>query len=314
LPLSKAEGLLLSNDELLGGLLENVTRRHQLAPLLPFSCIHGDSLRIARADAADFGPLPDFDTVPLASLPDGTATPTGDVSFELKMLTQDVATTLYAKENLSAVNDQAALQIQAALRRMMYEFWSAFYSGDSSIDPAEFDGVRKLIPAGRTLLPKDAINHYLTLNDLARLTSLVAAGGGRPDFILTSDLGYRNIHQACLDAGVEPESVSVPDGAGGDRQTLAFGGIPVLVDEGIPTNESVSTISDYTTAVVGKFGRDGLCGLTLAAPDGNMVRVRERLHATESTLITRLNWPVGLATKTEDALARIQFRPQPSTT
>lgn len=313
MPLTKTQGLLLSNDELLAHLLENEAKRIQLAERLPFFPVNGDHLRVERVDYANFGNLPLFDTVPV-TVTEGVAVPQSslEANFELKLLIQDVIVNDFVAYNQSNVNSQPGVQLEAATRRMLYKFWTAFGIGNETSNPQEFDGVVNLTPAGQKITTNDTTNYFLDLIDLARLVAKVTANNGRPHVLWTNPLGFKNIQKAYFDKGLEPEyvMVNVPDSNGGftQRPCLAFQGIPVYVDEFYPTNESVGTFSDGTSIYAIVLGRGGLYGIVPSAFGSKMIRVKEVLVSASAQTTYRVYWPVGLVLEKQDAIARLQLR------
>jgi hypothetical protein len=68
MPLTKAQSLLLSNDQLLAHIIENAPKPIQILEVLPFFPVDGDSLRINRAaTSGDFGIAPLWDTLSIAT-------------------------------------------------------------------------------------------------------------------------------------------------------------------------------------------------------------------------------------------------------
>src|SRR6267142_4008624 len=88
--ITKAQSLLLSNDQLLAHIIENAPKPIQILEVLPFYPVDGDSLRINRAaTSADFGIAPLWDPGTGLGTTEGRTIPTS-VSFELKQQVQDV--------------------------------------------------------------------------------------------------------------------------------------------------------------------------------------------------------------------------------
>lgn len=316
MPLNKTDGLLLSNDELLAHLLENDSSRIQLAEKLPFFPVNGDTLRVERASAADFGIDPLFiETTPPVAVTEGVAKPTLalEAKFELKLLVQDLIVNDFVAYNQSNVNSQVGVQLEAATRRMLYKFWKNFGIGDTTVNSQEFSGVRKLAVAGQTITTNDVTNYFLDLIDLSRLVSKVKSNNGRPHCLWTNPLGYKNILKAYFEEGIEPEyvMVNVPDSNGGivQRPMLAYEGIPVYQDEFYPTNETVGAFSNGISIYAFVMGRGGLYGIVPASFGKKMIRVKEVLAAASAQTTYRVYWPVGLCLEKEDAIARLQLRP-----
>jgi len=310
MPLDKTQGLRLSNDELLGHLLENAQNRIQLAERLPFFPITGDSLRVERASAVDFGADPAFDDL-VAPVNEGVAIPTLslETKFELKLITQQVIVNDFVAYNQSSVNSQVGVQLESATRRMLYKFWKAFGVG---VGPNEFDGIKTLAVAGQTIDANDPANFYLDLIDLARLVAKVTSNNGRPHVLWGNPKAFKSVLLAYFEKGLEPEyvMVSVPDSNGGmtQRPCLAFQGIPFYIDEFYPSTDTVGGFNDATSIYAITMGRGGLYGIVPSGFGSKMIRVKEVLGAVNSQTVYRLFWPVGLCLEKQDAIARLRFR------
>lgn len=318
MPLTKAQGLLLSNDELLAGLIENEPKKIQLAEVLPFYPINGDTLRVERSSAADYGIAPLFDTVPV-TVTEGVAVPTSalEAKFELKGVVQNCVVNQWVSSAASPVNPQVGLQLEAAKRRLLYEFWTKFIAGDETVNSQEFSGIRKLTPSRQVITPNDGTNHFARMLDLARVTDLITANGGRPCVLYTGPLGYKNILNAYYVAGLEPEyvEVDVPDPVRGSRRRrmLAYQGIPVYQDSNMPTNETIGAFSNGTSIYAMVLGRGGVYGIVPAHAGRSMIQVKEVLAATTAQTTYRVYWTVGLVLEAENAIARLQLRPDTGT-
>lgn len=212
MPLSPAQGLLLSNDFLVGRFIEDSPFVIQPAHFLPFFEVSGDSERwsttvaIPPASPLPFcGPIADQTTVPAAR----------SYSFG------EVATSrvvCYGTQDLqSNVNDQAAVQIEMATRQVLYGFFRLLFVGNPA-NPGEFIGFDNIITgapfAGQIV---DALGLALTTRLLDRAQRRIKAGDNFEGMIWTSAQGYIEIRQAFLASGTLPQevSVAVPDGNGG---------------------------------------------------------------------------------------------------
>ncbi len=324
MPLTKAQGLFLSNDELLAHLLENEKDRIELAPTLPFMPVNGHLLRVERVSAANRGAEPTFDAVggggASANPGEGLAVPAAatEDTFELKLLVQDVIVADYTAYAESNVNSQPGVQLELATRRMLYKFWKTFYAGDASVTAAEFSGIRKLTIGSQTITTNDVANFFLQLEDLARLVALIRANNGRPHVLFTGPLAYKNIQQAYYNRGMHPDfvTVEVPDANGGmrSRKVMAFDGTPIYRDDNVLTNETVGGFGNGTSIYAICLGRGGLYGIVPAAFGSKMIRVKEVLVAGAAHTTYRVYWPVSLVLETQDAIARLQLRANVGTT
>jgi hypothetical protein len=186
------------------------------------------------------------------------------------------------------------------------------------------------LAAASKLLPNDTVTYLINLADLARTANLVTAGEGVGSIIgVTSAIGMVNILKAYFDAGINPEwiELAVWDSNGYRRtvRVLCFRGIPIFVDDFVPTDVRLGTFTNGTMLYFLRVGRGGLYAVTSAgaggegggtagrgAPVGSEVRVAE--HESESSTRYRLSLPVALVLERQCAAASLTFRPSPGTT
>jgi hypothetical protein len=285
--------------------------------MIPFRKVRGDTQRVERCSAADLGVDPLFDSVPVA-VTEGVASPTSalEANSELKMMVQDVVVNDFVGFNQSNVNDQAAVQIAAAVCRMLYLFLKTLIDGDESTDPSQFNGLRRQVAASQDILPNDTTSYLPTRMDWTNLLNLVKDANGQADFILTSPTGYKNIAKTYQNAGLDLEYCTVPmKSCGGgtiQAKTLAVQGVPVFIENSM-SQVSIGTFTDAEEVYAG-CGYDGVCAITADSDGDSMIKIRKRLVAGSAQTAYRLYWPVGLVVDRQDALARMRFRPLAGTT
>jgi hypothetical protein len=174
----------------------------------------------------------------------------------------------------------------------------------------------QLLPAGQKINAFDTTNFFLALDDLSRLQGLIKANSGRPHVYVCHTLAYKNILKAHFDKGLRPHyaMMNVPDCNGGMKQrpVLTFDGVPVLIDDNIPTNDAVSTFSNGTGIYALVLGRGGLYGITPAVWGSKIVRVKEVLGAATANTTYRVFMNVGLVLEAEVAAAKLTIRSQNS--
>lgn len=315
MPLTKLQSLLLSNDSLLAHIIENAPKPVQLLEVLPFFPVDGDSLRINRAaTSGDFGLAPLWDTLSVATN-EGKTIPTS-VSFEIKQLVQDVIVADLAANAESNVNSQVGVQLEAAIRRFLYEFCTKLYLGNQTANPEQFNGLDALLPAAQKILPNDGSGFLLAMDDLSRLEGWVKANSGRPHVFVTHTLGYKNILKVFFDKGLRPHyaTMNVPDCNGGMKQrlTLTFDGIPILIDDNVPTTTTIGGQGNGIGIYALVLGRGGLYGITPAVWGSKIVRVKEVLGSANANTTYRIFMNVGLVLEAEVAAARLLIRTQAS--
>ncbi|HZN63464.1 MAG TPA: hypothetical protein VFC90_13750 [Planctomycetota bacterium] len=318
--LTKAQSLLLSNDQLLAHIIENAPKPVQSLEVLPFFPVDGDSLRINRAaTSGDFGIAPLWDKATGAfATTEGKTIPTS-VSFELKQLVQDVIVMDFAANTESNVNSQVGVQLETAIRRFLYEFCAKLYAGVSAgPDFEQFNGIVALLPAAQKILPKDVGGFLLVLDDLARLVGQIKANSGRPHVLVTHTLGYKNILKAHYDKGLRPHYalMNVPDCNGGMKQRLTptYDGIPILIDDNISTTDTIGGQGNGIGIYALVLGRGGLYGITPAVWGSKIVRVKEVLGAATANTTYRIFMNVSLVLESEVAAAQMLIRTNSSVT
>lgn len=306
MPLTNTQALLLSDDAQLGRLVENEPRRIQMAQMLPFFPVAGDRITIPRVTNANLGTaIWDAGGTAISDTP---AIPTDpNASFSLKLLVSSFKINGTAEYDMLDTRIQVTAQVVGAVKRLYYKFWETVSLGDNSLNPQEFDGLRRLVTSGQTLTARGGAGGIPALRELDQLVGLITANGGRPHVLYTSRKGAEAIRRAYYRAQISPETVrlTVEDGGDGSRtlDVLAFDGIPVVVDDQVPSNE---TSSNYTSIYALVLGREGLYGVIPSGFEGDMIRAEKVLVDGLCQESWVAYWPVGLALESQAGVARLQ--------
>ncbi len=275
MPLTPAQGLLLSNDFLVGRFIEDSPFVIQLAHFFPFFEVPGDSERwsttvaVPPASPLPFcGPIADQTTVPAAR----------SYSFG------EVATSrvvCYGTQDLqSNVNDQSAVQLEIACRQLLYGFFRLLNVGNAA-NAGEFAGLDNIITgaafAGQIV---DALGLPLTTRMLDRAQRRVKSGDNLEGIVMTSAQGYIEIRQAFLGAGTLPQEVPVvvPDGNGGLKTVsmMHINGWLVIWSDFVPIEQFQATT--VTKIWFLKLGRRHFHGIVPASGGRrSMFKIRSSL-------------------------------------
>lgn len=306
MPLTNTQAQLLSDDAVLSGLVENDPKRIQLARRLPFFAMAGDRLTVPRVTNANLGTaIWDAGGTAIGDTPAVPSDP--NVSFPLKLLVSTFKMNYTAEYDMSNINDQVEVQTVAAVKRLYYKFWETFNTGDNSANPQEFDGLRRLIPAGQTITARDGAGGIPALREIDQLIGKITTNGGRPHVLYTSRKGLEAIRRAHYRAQVTPDEIEmlVEDADGSQRvvPTLAFGGVPVLVDDQVPNNE---TANNYTSIYALVLGTEGIYGVIPQGFEGRMIKVERALVDGKAQDGWVVFWPVGVALESQGGVARLQ--------
>lgn len=301
MPLTPTQSLLLSNDALLPGLVENEPKRVQLARRLPFRSVAGDRITVPRVTNANLGTAV-WDEGG-GAISDTPAVPTSpNTSFSLKLLATSFKVNTTADALYSNVNNQAEVQAAAAARRLSYKYWETVNLGDSTANPGEFDGLRVLATSGQTITARDGAGGIPALRELDRLIGKITSNDGRPHVLYTSRKGADAIRRAYYRAQVTPDSVEMAVD-GGRVRVLAFDGIPVFVDDQVPDDEGSSGQTSIYALV---FGTGGLYGVIPRGFEDRMIRAERATVDGKGQEFWVVFWPVGLALECQGGVARLQ--------
>jgi hypothetical protein len=226
-----AQAQFLSNDVLAKWLIEDFPFRIQLSSVFPFYPIAGHELRYTNTPALVPGvaidhcePIPEDTKLP--------GTPPQRIAKFAELATQFRISYNAADIFSSNVNDQVAVQMALAIRELLYRFWTMFESGNSAVNPKEFDGLNTIVHPSKVI---DLLCSPLTLEALDAALDLIRSNDGRCRVIFTSGIGKQAILAAHYVRGVEPqfETVEVPCATGGTKleQVLKYDGALVYVND-----------------------------------------------------------------------------------
>ncbi len=288
--LTKVEAAKLTDDLLLRGVIETIVLESQVFNYLPFMEVVGTGLtynREAALPAADFYEVGDAWT---ESTPTWTQVTTG-----LKILGGDADIDHFLLQTYRDPNELEAIVIQAKAKAVAHAFLQAFYTGDSTANPKQFDGLRTLVPPGQTIAP-GANGGALTLELLDQLIDLVKPG--KPDALLMSKRTRRKLSSLRRASGNLLEADVDQFG----QRVVYYDGIPVLVDDFIPDNETLGTGTSLSSIYAVKFGPSGLMGLE----NGGIVIEEVGALETKNARRWRVRWYCGLALFGTLSVARLQ--------
>src|SRR3954462_7772993 len=184
--LTKVEAAKLTQDMLLRGVIETIVTESMILELLPFMEVTGTAVtynREATLPAASFYDVGDTWT---------EATPTfTQVTASLKVIGGDADVDNFLQATYADPNDLEAEVIASRAKSVAYAFNAAFITGDSSVDPKQFDGLRKGLGTGPQTAPAGPNGAPLTLDLLDQVVDMV--NPGRPDALLMSKRSRRKL-------------------------------------------------------------------------------------------------------------------------
>lgn len=288
--MTQVEAAKLTSDLLLRGVIETVVSESAVLQHLPFVDVTGSALTYNRENAAP--------TVGWYEVGDNwsESTPTfTQVTATLKILGGDADVDNFLQQTYADPNDLEAEVIALKAKAVAYEFSQAFFTGNASSNPAQFDGLARMVSGGQTLTA-GANGAELTLEMMDELVDMVKPG--RPDALLMAKRTRRKLSSLRRESGNLLET----DVDAFGRRALYYDGIPILVDDFLPTNEVQGDEDAASSIYAVKFGRQGVTGLQNSGIQVERVGELESRDATR----TRIKWYTGLALFTPLGLARLQ--------
>ncbi|HLI50874.1 MAG TPA: phage major capsid protein, partial [Thermomicrobiaceae bacterium] len=224
------------------------------------------------------------------------ATPTFDpITVGLKIIGGDADVDNFLQQTYADPNDLEAIVIESRAKSVAHAFSGTFYTGDSSSNAKQFDGLGKLTPSGQTVVA-GTDGGALTLDLVDELIDLVKPG--RPDALLLHKRTRRKLSSLRRASGGVLETAVDQFG----QHVTYYDGIPLLVDDFIPITESVGTGNNLSSIYAVKFGPAGLLGLENQGIQIETVGELETKDATRH----RIKWYASLALFSELGIARLQ--------
>jgi hypothetical protein len=278
--MTKVEAAKLTNDMLLAGVIETIISESSVLQVLPFEDVLGTAITYNRENAA---PAIDW-YAPGDTWNEGTPTFT-QKTVVLKILGGDADVDNFLQQTYRNPNDLQAEVLLSKAKATAYEFSKKFYQGDSVGNPNEFDGLAKLTAAESRETAAGANGAALTLDMMDAMIDTIMPG--RPDALLMAKRTRRKLSALrrasgnLLETGVDQFGL----------RALYYDGIPLLVDDWIPTNEVQGSSGAVCSSIYAvKFGRQGISGFDNGGIQVEQVGALETKDATRS----RIKWYCGL--------------------
>lgn len=285
-----AESAKLSQDLLITGVIENIISVNPIFEVLPFMEIEGNALGYNRENALGDAQYLGVGSIITAKNP---ATFTY-VTSGLTTLLGDAEVNGLIEATRSNKQDQRAAQVASKAKSIARQFQDTMINGDGTANT--FQGILALTPASQKI-STGANGSQLTFDILDQLIDIVKDKDGQVDYLMMpfrTRRAYFNLLRTLGGASVN-EVMNLPSG----RQVPMYRGVPIFVNDYIPTNQTVGTSSGICTSIIaGTFddgsGMHGISGLTAMGNAG--IRV-ENIGAKETAdeKITRVKFYCGFA-------------------
>lgn len=296
----------LSEDQLVQGVIEEIIDSNPLFEMFPFEGIDGNSLAFNRENT-----LGDVQVLGVG----GTITAKNPATFtkvnaNLTTILGDAEVNGLIQATRSGNTNQKAQQIASKAKSASRKYQDMMINGTGVGD--EFVGMRGLVAGSQKVSASTGGSNtnggVLTFELLDELLDLIKDKDSRPDFLMMSARERRRVMQLLRAmGGASPADVyTMPSG----EQIIAYNGIPIFINDYIPTNLTRGTRNDASVVFAGTFDdgslTHGISGLTAKNAAGiSIVEVGQ--SETKDEEITRVRWYTGLANFSQKGLAMIQY-------
>ncbi len=288
--MTKVEAAKLSNDLLLRGVIETIVKESPVLQYLPFLPVTGTAVtynREATMPAASFYAVGD-------TWSEETPTFTQQVA-SLKILGGDADVDNFLQQTYADTNDIEAEVIASRAKAVAHKFTETFYTGDTLDDADSFDGLDMLIPSAQKV-SMGTNGGALTFDKLDEMIDLVKPG--KPDVLLMAKRTRRQLKSLRRADGISTEMRLNEFG----QQVETYDGIPILVDDFCPVDETQGTGTNLSSIWALKFGvGTGLMGLE----NGGVAVERVGELETKDATRHRIKWYCGMALFSDLGVARL---------
>ena len=295
MPLLREEAEKLSTDRLERGVIEEVIEKDEMFALLPFMNIGNKSYTYVREDEIAEGAFLSVNE----DVPESTSSFTEHTST-LKILAGDVDIDKFLSTTMADSNDQVAIQLAQKAKGLGRQFRRTLFTGDTTVNPKEFDGLPKLVSNDQVLLA-GANGGALSLGMLDELKDSIPHG---PDAFIMRPGTYRAFKALLRSAGgTTPEMLTLPGLTG---KTPSHDGIPILISDYIPGNVGQGTATETTSIWAGRFNEvDGLHGIVGGGQGGFQLEEIGTVQNRDAYR-WRMKWYVSMVLKSTRSLSQLK--------
>lgn len=295
MPLLKATAEMLSQNDVVVGIIEEIITVNELFGLLPFVKTEGKAYVYHRENTLPSVSYLDPNEVVPESAGDFT-----EVVTKLRILAGDVDVDKFLAETMSDTENQLATQIGLKAKALARTFQDSIVNGDNVARPKEFDGLKVMTTAAQTITA-GANGAALTLGMLDQLIDAVPNGA---DFLMMRS-GTRRAYTALVRAA-GGNTASMIQHKNFDNPVLAHNGTPIIVNDFLPANEAKGTGTNLGSIYAVRANElDGFHGLYGGDAAGVRVEAIGTVQNKDATR-TRLKWYVGAALKSTKSVARLE--------
>ncbi|MFM0095669.1 hypothetical protein PQQ87_08650 [Paraburkholderia nemoris] len=298
MPLLQQYADMLSNNDLVAGVIDEIIFRDDLFAVLPFVGVNGKAYVYNRENT-----LGGVDFLSPNDTTNESAATFTEVVTQLRILAGDVDIDKFLQTVESDTNDQMAIQIAKKAKAIAMAFRQQLATGSNAANPKSFDGLPTLAAqaGGTQIVQAGANGNPLTLTMLDELVDAVPNG---PDVIVMRR-GTIRAFRALLRATYGTDAVMQQLENFG-RPMLTHNGIPVIMNEYLSATETMGSNSNTCSVYALRLNElDGLHGL-FGGPDAGFVVENIGTVQNKDATRIRVKWYCGLALKSTRSIAQLQ--------
>lgn len=292
MPLLRVVAESLSNNHLEAGVIEEVIDRDELFAFLPFTKTVGKAYVYNREGVISEGRFIGVNE----TVPEGASTVI-EVTTRLRILIGDVDVDKFLDETMDDTNSQKAIQIAQKAKGLGRAFRRTLINGDNATNNKEFDGISVLAKEVSGEIVAGTNGAALNLSMLDELKDSVVNGA---DVFVMRAGTLRGLRQLLRAQGGNTAEMLMIENFG--KPIPSFDGVPILVNDFIPKDETVGSNSKTTSIYAVRLNEaDGLHGIYGGNTGGIVVENIGTVQDKDATR-TRLKWYCGLALKSTRSL------------
>ena len=303
--LTLAQAALLSQDELVQGVVKEIITVDLFASRLPFVPANGKAL-VYNRELTESG-VTWLDVNAAVNATQATVT---QVSQPLGRIVGDVEVDDFEQIAMSNINDHMAVQLELKAKAIGRQWKDKLISG-TGVFP-QFSGISVLCDSSQVVAATTATaGANLTFELLDRLLDTVTAKDGEVDWIIMDSEIRRQFKSLVRAQGFSNDEVEIGfldpiTGEHGTNRVLAYDGIPIFRNDYVAT-ETVYNLGGKHRLYAGVVGEKiGLTGVMPSDGDPGIRVSLPFLAESKDATIRRVKMYTGLALYSSKAMAKLE--------
>lgn len=291
MPMTLADSNLLSLPMMTRGVIDTIVKESKILQLLPFQDVVGNSYlynqELTLSTVEFYAPNDNWNESVL-TVQQKTA--------HLRILGGNADVDSFLERTYANVNDLRTVAVQNKAKAVAYAFEQTFITGDVLVDSNSFDGVDKLVDTTQKFNAGGVNGGQLTLDYMDQLVDLIKPG--KPDLLVCSRRTRRKLMSLLRGSG----NLFETDVNNFGQRVELYAGVPFVIDDFIPDNETVGASTDCSSLYAMKLGDTGVMGLT----NGGIMTEQVGNLPDRDAWRVRIKFYCGIASKALHSLAELE--------